>query len=139
MSKLVHCFPFCSQNLLQHCPSRSYRCHFTKYEYVTATFDSFMYNDIACFIQAVTKMVQEAYTYVEKTPNMEIKLKLIDTLRTITAGKVNTIICILYVFYQWYMFVLLWFVLFLVLNIQLKAVLLLIYYFRYTQKLNVPV
>ena len=58
-----------------------------------------MYNDIACFIQAVTKMVQEAYTYVEKTPNMEIKLKLIDTLRTITAGKVNTIICILYVFY----------------------------------------
>jgi len=38
--------------------------------------------------QAVTKMVQEAYTYVEKTPNMETKLKLIDTLRTVTAGKI---------------------------------------------------
>lgn len=33
-------------------------------------------------------MVQEAYTYVEKTPNLDVKLKLIDTLRTITAGKV---------------------------------------------------
>jgi len=38
--------------------------------------------------QAVTKMVQEAYSYVEKTPNMETKLKLIDTLRTVTAGKI---------------------------------------------------
>lgn len=38
--------------------------------------------------QAVTKMVQEAYTYVEKTPNMETKLKLIDTLRNVTAGKI---------------------------------------------------
>ena len=34
-------------------------------------------------------MVQEAYTYVEQTPNMDIKLKLIDTLRTVTAGKVG--------------------------------------------------
>ena len=34
-------------------------------------------------------MVQEACTYVEKTPNLETKLKLIDTLRTVTAGKVN--------------------------------------------------
>lgn len=34
-------------------------------------------------------MVQEAYTYVEKTPNMETKLKLIDTLRNVTAGKVR--------------------------------------------------
>ena len=39
--------------------------------------------------QAVTKMIQEAYTYVEKTPNMDVKLKLIDTLRTVTAGKVR--------------------------------------------------
>ncbi|XP_071107256.1 26S proteasome non-ATPase regulatory subunit 12-like [Haliotis cracherodii] len=38
--------------------------------------------------QAVTKMIQEACTYVEKTPNLEIKLKLIDTLRTVTAGKI---------------------------------------------------
>ena len=34
-------------------------------------------------------MVQEACTYVEKTPNLVTKLKLIDTLRTVTAGKVN--------------------------------------------------
>lgn len=38
--------------------------------------------------QAVTKMVQEAFTYVEKLGNLEIKLKLIDTLRTVTAGKI---------------------------------------------------
>ncbi|KAK3585181.1 hypothetical protein CHS0354_001816 [Potamilus streckersoni] len=38
--------------------------------------------------QSVTKMIQEACTYVEKTPNIEIKLKLIDTLRTVTAGKI---------------------------------------------------
>jgi len=34
-------------------------------------------------------MVQEAFTYVEKLSNLEVKLKLIDTLRTVTAGKVN--------------------------------------------------
>lgn len=38
--------------------------------------------------QAVTKMVQEACTYVDKTPSMEVKLKFIDTLRIITAGKI---------------------------------------------------
>merc|ERR1740137_409862 len=38
--------------------------------------------------QAVTKMVQEACTYVEQTPNMETKLKLLDTLRQVTAGKI---------------------------------------------------
>lgn len=38
--------------------------------------------------QAVTKMVQEAFSYVDKIDNMEIKLKLIDTLRTVTAGKI---------------------------------------------------
>ena len=93
--------------------------------------------DIACFVQAVTKMVQEAYTYVEKTPNMEIKLKLIDTLRTITAGKVNTIICTLCVFISsvWYYCLFL----FLMLYIQLKAVFMRLYCFRYTLKLNVPV
>ena len=39
--------------------------------------------------QSVTKMIQEACTYVEKTPNLDTKLKLIDTLRTVTAGKVS--------------------------------------------------
>ena len=40
-------------------------------------------------------MIQEAFTYVEQTPDLETKLELIDTLRTVTAGKVNT--CTLYV------------------------------------------
>ena len=34
-------------------------------------------------------MIQEAFTYVEQTPDLETKLKLIDTLRTVTAGKVK--------------------------------------------------
>ncbi|CAG0902441.1 unnamed protein product [Darwinula stevensoni] len=38
--------------------------------------------------QAVTKMVQEACTYVDKMPDKETQLKLIDTLRTVTAGKI---------------------------------------------------
>lgn len=42
--------------------------------------------------QSVTKMIQEACTYVDKTPNLDTKLKLIDTLRTVTAGKVCLII-----------------------------------------------
>lgn len=33
-------------------------------------------------------MVQECVTYVEKTPDKETKLKLIDTLRTVTEGKI---------------------------------------------------
>ena len=37
-------------------------------------------------------MIQEAFTYVEQTPDLETKLKLIDTLRTVTAGKVTTYI-----------------------------------------------
>ena len=35
-------------------------------------------------------MVQEACTYVDKTPNLETQLKLIDTLRTVTDGKVSS-------------------------------------------------
>lgn len=31
--------------------------------------------------QAVVKMVQECYSYVDQTPNLETKIKLIDTLR----------------------------------------------------------
>ncbi|XP_028395643.1 26S proteasome non-ATPase regulatory subunit 12-like [Dendronephthya gigantea] len=38
--------------------------------------------------QAVTKMIQEAFTYVEQTPNKETKVKFIETLRTVTAGKI---------------------------------------------------
>lgn len=38
--------------------------------------------------QAVTKMVQEAYTYVDQITVLDEKLKLIDTLRTVTAGKI---------------------------------------------------
>jgi len=37
---------------------------------------------------AVTKMVQQCCTYVDKMPSKEVKLKLIDTLRTVTAGKI---------------------------------------------------
>lgn len=38
--------------------------------------------------QAIAKMIQECVTYVEKTPDKETKLKLIDTLRTVTEGKI---------------------------------------------------
>lgn len=38
--------------------------------------------------QAVAKMVQECYTYVDKLTDLTVKLRLIDTLRTVTAGKV---------------------------------------------------
>uniref|UniRef100_A0A4W3K9G4 26S proteasome non-ATPase regulatory subunit 12 n=1 Tax=Callorhinchus milii TaxID=7868 RepID=A0A4W3K9G4_CALMI len=38
--------------------------------------------------QAVTKMVQECCTYIEQITDLPIKLRLIDTLRTVTAGKI---------------------------------------------------
>jgi len=34
-------------------------------------------------------MVQQAFSYIEKISNLDVKLKLIDTLRTVTAGKVS--------------------------------------------------
>ncbi|KAG1460726.1 hypothetical protein G6F46_002344 [Rhizopus delemar] len=37
---------------------------------------------------ATSKMVQEAMSYLDSTPNMETKLELIDTLRTVTDGKI---------------------------------------------------
>lgn len=37
---------------------------------------------------AVTKMVQECYTYVDKMPDKASQLKLIETLQTVTAGKI---------------------------------------------------
>ena len=39
-------------------------------------------------------MVQQACEYLEHAPNKEIQLKLIDVLRTVTAGKV----CCLYIY-----------------------------------------
>ena len=33
-------------------------------------------------------MIQEAMTYVDQTPDMKTKLELIDTLRTVTDGKI---------------------------------------------------
>ncbi|CAG9857042.1 unnamed protein product [Phyllotreta striolata] len=38
--------------------------------------------------QAVAKMVQECCTYVDETPDKETKVKLIDTLRQVTEGKI---------------------------------------------------
>ena len=38
--------------------------------------------------QAITKMVQECCSYVETTPDLQTKLKLIDCLRTVTEGKI---------------------------------------------------
>lgn len=38
--------------------------------------------------QAVTKMVQEACSYVDQIDDMKEKLRLIDTLRTVTTGKI---------------------------------------------------
>jgi 26S proteasome regulatory subunit N5 len=37
---------------------------------------------------AVTKMVQECATFLDSTPNKEAMLKLIETLRTVTTGKI---------------------------------------------------
>lgn len=38
--------------------------------------------------QAVVKMVQECCSYVDQTPNQDIQIKLIDTLRQVTEGKI---------------------------------------------------
>lgn len=38
--------------------------------------------------QAISKMVQECCTYVDQLPSKDERLKLIDTLRTVTAGKI---------------------------------------------------
>lgn len=46
-----------------------------------------------CLYQAVAKMVQECYKYVDAATDLDIKLRLIDTLRTVTAGKVWNIFC----------------------------------------------
>jgi hypothetical protein len=38
--------------------------------------------------QATTKMVQEVMTFLDDTPNLDRKLATIETLRTVTEGKV---------------------------------------------------
>lgn len=38
-------------------------------------------------------MVEECCKYVDQTPDLETKLKLIDTLRTVTEGKVGPHYC----------------------------------------------
>lgn len=38
---------------------------------------------------AITKMVQLVMTFLSQTPNQETKLSVIDTLRTVTEGKVR--------------------------------------------------
>lgn len=40
--------------------------------------------------QAITKMVQVVMGFLDDVPNMDTKLSLIDTLRTVTEGKVFT-------------------------------------------------
>ncbi|XP_076333341.1 regulatory particle non-ATPase 5 [Tachypleus tridentatus] len=43
--------------------------------------------------QSVTKMIQECCSYVDQMPDKETQLQLIDTLRTVTAGKVFDVDC----------------------------------------------
>lgn len=38
--------------------------------------------------QAVTKMIQEAMTFIDKVTDIKLKLELIETLRDVTDGKV---------------------------------------------------
>ena len=38
--------------------------------------------------QATTKMVQTVMGFLDETPNLETKLSVIETLRTVTEGKV---------------------------------------------------
>ena len=44
-------------------------------------------------------MVQEACTYVDNVSDFEQKIKLIDTLRTVTAGKVSSNISVVILIY----------------------------------------
>lgn len=39
--------------------------------------------------QATTKMVQVVMGFLDETPNMDAKMALIETLRTVTEGKVR--------------------------------------------------
>ena len=48
----------------------------------------YMYVSLS-LLQAVATMVEECCRFVDQTPNLETKLKLIDTLRTVSEGKVH--------------------------------------------------
>lgn len=39
-------------------------------------------------MQAVTAMVQQAMQYIDETPDVETRIELIQTLNTVSAGKV---------------------------------------------------
>jgi len=39
--------------------------------------------------QAITKMVQVVMGFLDEAPSMEVKLNVIETLRTVTEGKVR--------------------------------------------------
>lgn len=41
--------------------------------------------------QAITKMVQTVMGFLDDTPSLETKLSVIETLRTVTEGKVSTL------------------------------------------------
>lgn len=41
--------------------------------------------------QATTKMVQVVMGFLDETPNVDVKLSVIETLRTVTEGKVRLI------------------------------------------------
>lgn len=41
--------------------------------------------------QAITRMVQNVMTFLDDTPNLDTKLSVIETLRTVTEGKVSSI------------------------------------------------
>ena len=41
--------------------------------------------------QAITKMVQVVMGFLDETPSVEVKLNVIETLRTVTEGKVCAI------------------------------------------------
>lgn len=43
--------------------------------------------------QAITKMVQNVMEFIDDTPNLDIKLSVIETLRTVTEGKVGQPSC----------------------------------------------
>jgi 26S proteasome regulatory subunit N5 len=40
--------------------------------------------------QATTKMVQVVMGFLDETPNLDVKLSVIETLRTVTEGKVGS-------------------------------------------------
>lgn len=42
--------------------------------------------------QAITKMVQEVMGFLDETPDMETKLSVIEALRTVTEGKVRSVV-----------------------------------------------